>query len=349
MLGGALLFGSVFRLQERLLLRNSLFLGLGIVILANSRPFEGVIAFCAAASIIIVGMKQWILNEGGKRLTWRFVLPLVTICLFLVVWILFYNYRLTGDVFKLPHNNWNPRSATHEIIRNYRGGSQRLPVVDKLRRLWYFFIGKILSPFILGLWPSLREKKVIFSLGVVVLEIAINITWSKSRAWPHYVAPISCLIFVVIIHGLRSLRSFRIKQTPWGHYFVILISAVYFINSALALGMRIYKGPRKDWAHARSAIIKCLENQGPKDLIMVRYDPRHNIHREWIYNSADIDNAEVIWARELSPRKNKKLFEYLRDRNVWLLLADMTPPRLLPYFHDDGEQSVDTQDCGGGT
>ena len=89
---------------------------------------------------------------------------------------------------------------------------------------------------------------------------------------------------------------------------------------------------------------------------MVRYSPRHNIHREWVYNSADIDNAEVVWARELSPRKNKQLFKYFRERKVWLLLADMYPPRLFPYTDDVVKvyekhlnMSGDVQGCGGGT
>lgn len=331
MLGGALLFGSVFRLQQRLSLRDSLFLGLGIVILANSRPFEGVIACCAAVLIIIMGMRHWIINGQGERLTRRLILPLVVTCLLLAVWLLLYNYRLTGDIFKLPYNNWTPVEATHEIIRDYRG-SPPSSVVDKLLRLWFFFVGVILSPFVLGFWSFLREKKVIFSLGAVALVISISIAWT--RAWPHYVAPISCLIFMIIVQGIRSLSSFRIKRKPWGRYVVILISAAYFINFASLLGTRIYNDPPQKWGNTRSAIIESLENQGSKDLIMVRYGPRHNIHREWVYNSADIDNAEVIWARELSPRENEKLFGYFRDRNVWLLLADINPPRLSPYIDE---------------
>lgn len=353
MLGGALLFGAVFRFRRRLVLCDSLLLGLGIGILANSRPLEGAIICFAATPIIIASMRQWILNEQGKRLLWRFGLPLAAICLILAVWLLLYNYELTGNVFTSPYENWNSKEATHEIIRSYRG-SPRLSVIDKLLRLYRFFVGPILLLSMLGFGFSLGGKKVIFSLGTVVCVVAITLAWPKARAWPHYIAPISCLIFVIIVHGLRSLSSFRLKRTSWGRYFVIGISIAYFTKSVLSLGMRVSNGPRKDWAHARTAIIQCLENQGSKDLIMVRYSPRHNIHREWVYNSADIDNAEVVWARELSPRKNKQLFEYFRERNVWLLLADMHPPHLLPYTDevvkaDEEHQnmSVDIRDCSG--
>jgi hypothetical protein len=85
MLGGALLLGSVFRFQQKLVLQNSVILGLSIVILANSRPYEGLITCCAAVPMIILGMRRWILNKQGKQLFCRFILPLTTIFLFLTV------------------------------------------------------------------------------------------------------------------------------------------------------------------------------------------------------------------------------------------------------------------------
>jgi hypothetical protein len=353
MLGGALLFGSVFRFQQRLLLRHTLMFGLGITILGNSRPFEGAIACCTAIPIIIVGVRQWILNQQGKQLFWKFILPLSLILIFLAAWLLFYNYKLTGDMFTFPHKHW--MTVTEDFVEFYNyWGAPDLLVYDKLVKLWYFFIGPILSIFILGFLSFAKDKNVIFSLLVVIVVTTI-ITF-QSNAWPHYMAPISCLIFVLIIQGFKFISSFQRKGRVWGRYFIITIAVIYFIKSILSLSIKIYNGPRKDWAHARSAMIQCLKRHEPKDLIIVRYDTHHNVHREWVYNRADIDHAEVVWARELSPTQDKNLLAYFSDRQVWLLLADQYPPVLRPYpdtvANDDAVSrppSFDIESCIRGT
>jgi hypothetical protein len=64
----------------------------------------------------------------------------------------------------------------------------------------------------------------------------------------------------------------------------------------------------------------------------VRYGPHHDIsYHEWVYNEADIDQAKVVWARDMGPSQNKELIDYFRDRHVWLVEADDTPRKVLPY------------------
>jgi hypothetical protein len=38
-----------------------------------------------------------------------------------------------------------------------------------------------------------------------------------------------------------------------------------------------------------------------------------------------------VWARDMGPAQNKELIDYFRDRHVWLVEADDTPPTVLPY------------------
>jgi len=50
---------------------------------------------------------------------------------------------------------------------------------------------------------------------------------------------------------------------------------------------------------SRVAVADKLAHTPGKHLIMVRYEKdNHNIHDDWVYNGAEIDNAKVLWARD---------------------------------------------------
>jgi hypothetical protein len=82
---------------------------------------------------------------------------------------------------------------------------------------------------------------------------------------------------------------------------------------------------------SRTAIGEKLSQTPGKHLIMVRYENNHNLHDEWVYNGAEIDTAKVLWARELDPVQNAKLFAYFKDRQIWLVEPDIDNMELIPY------------------
>jgi hypothetical protein len=59
---------------------------------------------------------------------------------------------------------------------------------------------------------------------------------------------------------------------------------------------------------------------------------------DWVYNEADIDNARVVWARDMGGSANKELTDYFEHRRVWLLeLGDSEESaRLSPYLAHSG-------------
>jgi len=73
------------------------------------------------------------------------------------------------------------------------------------------------------------------------------------------------------------------------------------------------------WARRRAELERQLRSAGGNDLVIVRYEPTHNFHNEWVRNAPDIDRAPVVWAHDLGTAKNARLLEYFRDRNVWLV------------------------------
>jgi hypothetical protein len=90
-----------------------------------------------------------------------------------------------------------------------------------------------------------------------------------------------------------------------------------------------------EWAcegdSSRAVIAERLSHTPGKHLILVRYEKDHNTHDEWVYNGAEIDSAKVLWARELDPAQNAKLFAYFKDRHIWLVEPDTDNTELVPY------------------
>jgi hypothetical protein len=68
-----------------------------------------------------------------------------------------------------------------------------------------------------------------------------------------------------------------------------------------------------------------------KQLVIVRYASHHNSLNEWVYNSPDIDQSKVIWAREMDAASNHKLLLYYKDRKAWLVQPDLQPTAITSY------------------
>src|SRR5213593_2785655 len=102
--GGALVLGAMPRIVRRARALDALLLGLGIAILANSRPYEGLL-FC----IPVAGWFLWWLAGKSKapaaprvRIVRVFV-PLAVVLLLTAGFIGYYNWRLTGNALLFPY------------------------------------------------------------------------------------------------------------------------------------------------------------------------------------------------------------------------------------------------------
>lgn len=80
----------------------------------------------------------------------------------------------------------------------------------------------------------------------------------------------------------------------------------------------------------RGHMLADLQRLPGKQPMIVRCTPEHEPFSEWAYNDADIDNSNVVWAREMDPAENQRLITYLKDRQV-LLEANKLPLRFTPY------------------
>lgn len=365
-MGGALVFGAVRRIMRRPQVRDALLLGLGLAVLANSRPFEGLVTSLPVAVLLIA----WMVGQQGPSIQLsmkRIVLPLVVVLLLAGVAMGYYNLRVTGDPLRMPYQVheatyamapvllWQrpgpEPSYRHEIIRNHHlralmhyQQQQTLSGVvktslQKLKELWVFYGGSLYFRLILMLtvltvpW-LLRDRWTRFALitcGMLMVGAAMQ-TWLM----PHYVAPVIGLAFVLLVQAMRRLRLWQWGSIQAGRIVVWALCLLSLTSFATGFAQQMQR-TSSGWGSERARILAELEQDGKRHLVIVRYGsldvPYERGYREWVYNEADIDRAKVVWAREMDIAQNRKLLEYFNDRRVWLVEVDQydSPPKLLPY------------------
>jgi hypothetical protein len=101
--------------------------------------------------------------------------------------------------------------------------------------------------------------------------------------------------------------------------------ALFFCQFAEWTASLRYGVPDSPFAAARQAVIGRL---GKHDLVLVRYGSNHPLGEEWVYNRADIDASEIVWAREMTPAEDAPFLAYFRGRKIWLLEPDASPWKL---------------------
>jgi len=150
----------------------------------------------------------------------------------------------------------------------------------------------------------------------------------------HYAAPITAVIVAVLVQGMRHLRVWRWEGKPTGLFLVRALVVVCVLMAPFEVRMLAAPPPPGSWMAVgpeRAKLLAQLDSLPEQHLILVRYKPDHDAMAEWVYNGADIDSSKVVWARDMGATANEELIRYYKDRRIWLLEADDTPPTLSPY------------------
>lgn len=361
-IGGALVLGALPRIRRFRRVSDALLLAGGIAILANSRPFEGVVLCLPVA----VALGAWLLRE--RPIPVRLLAAGGAVLIVAGAMMAYYNWRITGSAAMLPHQfnrntyavipnfSWqdlHPEPAyRHEVMRNFyvdrdlaffrdrveMGFAARL--ISKAIDLWIFFFGPLFSIPILATLPALLGNRHIRFLWIVLALMWVGFLSVVYTLPPHYVAPMTALLFALIVQSMRYLRGAKWRGRPVGASLVRAIPLVAAAMLALRvaagpLGIAIGEWPLTWYANApgnvvRAEMIRGLEHLGGKHLVVVKYGPSHDPGQEWVYNEADIDGASVVWARAMSTEEDRPLLKYFHTRRAWQLEADAKPPRLTP-------------------
>lgn len=355
-IGGALVLGAFPRLQHKLLVRYSVLFGIGLVVLANTRPFEGLLT-CTTLGI---AMFLWLRKRDTrflKSFALRVALPVGLILLPTGVVMARQIRAVTGSVFAMPHEVYRrevavwptfawqpPRPAPvyrHEELRSFfidwepnfqdakEWGTLRGIIPGLLKRVRV--VGACYSPhaaylpfaLISLIAIGLRRTRVPGAAIMAVFLGTLLVKWTL----PHYLAPVLGAMLAIHLQFLRYVRAWKWKGWPAGSYAFCGILALLFILFAGVFARRIHPYV-PDWSSARAQFLRQLESTPGQHLVFVRYAPKHIIRQEWVYNEPDIPAAKVIWARTMSPAENQELEVYFKGRTFWVVEADAQPPVL---------------------
>jgi hypothetical protein len=349
-MAGALVAGAFPRLRKQGRAWDGAILGLGVVLLVNSRPYEGFLF-----SLPFVAAALWRRRPARALIAMTSVLALGALATTYYVW------RVTGNPWLLPYQLHHSQYSVypdfifekpmpephynHAVIRDFyarvEGTYQIVPdsawgflrhLLSRERSSFWFFFGPVLLlPLLLCGPQALMSRK----LAILTASLALMVGGLSLLLWPlqpHYHAPACCVIYALLIQSMRYLRHCAIRGRPFGLFLTRMIPSICVVMVLV----RIWAGPLGidlinfplNWANSdlgnddRARILDDLNRRDTKSLVIVRYSEGHNPEQEWVYNQADLDTAKVIWARDME-QGDQPLLDYFRDRQIYLIEPDL--------------------------
>jgi hypothetical protein len=367
--GGALVLGAMPRIMRHQRVRDAIVMAVGMAILANTRPYEGLVLSVAAAGILI----YWFAKKKPAAAVWlpRVALPMMLVLAVAGAATSYYCWKVTGSPLCLPQQvNRETYSVAryfygqvayplpayhHKVMRDFYAGLESgefehahttagffLQLAKKLGMSWAFYFSPILTIPLLPLprvaWD--RRVRLLLIVGAASLVGSALVIFFNI----HYVAPIVPVILAVVVQGMRHMCTWQWAGRPAG----LFLARSIVVMSVLMIPMQvqILAAPPEPgtWAAIgpeRAAVEAQLKSLPGGQLVLVRYEPQHPPLWDWVYNGADIDHAKVVWARDMGNDENEELLRYYNDRRVWLLDADAIPPQVSPYLqHANSESAV---------
>jgi hypothetical protein len=330
-------------------------LAVGVVLLANSRPYEGLVFTIPIA----VAMVVWLTGKDRPEL--QKILP--SLALMFIVLVAgglatgFYYFRVTGSPFVMTYQVNRSQYATapyfiwqklrpepayhHEVMRDYyrweagefernltlKGYAER--GAQKLVEWWKFYLGPLLTVPLFALPWMVRERKMRLPLvlcGAMIAGFAVQ-TWT----FPHYFSPATGALYILIVQGLRHLHARRGIGRDLARAVPLLAAAMIVLRVA-ATATHTQVEPAWPRGNLERAAIVCELDEIPGgQLVLVRYGAHHDVDREWVWNEASIDDSKVVWARDMGENQNLELLQYFKDRRVWRIDGDHPSPKLETY------------------
>lgn len=356
-IGGALVLGAWPRTRHG----DALLFGLGLAILANSRPYEGFsLALPVALSLFL-----WML--GSRRPPPKILLGvLCCLCFYCSpspaeLWVMTFRELLTihskcpirlialptvwrhtssGRLRMLSWLTATPRCVTSICTSNClpNSGCVRLPAFAsetaiKFLEIWGFYLGPVLTIPLFALPWTLRDGRIRWLL--IAGAVSIAGTAVVTFFIPHYVAVVTAIIIGLALQGMRHLRVWRPGGRPIG---LALVGALVWCPASRWSQCTHGSGPQRPGSpriHRPAASANSDQARrfaGPAlgyralptaPRPVARMDLERRRHRR----------IKVVWARDMGSEQNDELIRYYKERRVWVVEVDDRTAKLEVYLH----------------
>ena len=337
---GALVIGSTGRLMGVSRVRDGCLFGIGVVLLAISRPYEGLALTIACAAVVIYRFRFDLLRPA------LFAALIVAIGM---VGLGLWNRSITGSPLVMPYMVYErqyasatlftfqtarpqPPIANEEMARMYRIflGEYRRAQLHPIQQLDHkaaeigrFWFGSTAWNWMIALWPllllSLAGLAVLFVRSrtkrpLILIAAVFMVALLLIGGWTiplRYAAPAAAAAWILLVSSVMTLATMFPHHR--GQVLALLIGLTFVVN-ACGVWWNWTVGRDPSSQPERSRIEQSLRADGKRNLILVAPDVY-----DFVYNHADIDAQDVVWARDLGPAANQSLLRYYGDRVVWTL------------------------------
>src|SRR5579864_3694724 len=243
-LGGALVVGALPRIKEHQRIRDAGIMAVGMALLANTRPYEGLF-LCVP---VLLALLVWIIRENSpafKTSLLRIVVPATVLMAAAFVGMGYYFWRVTGDPFTTPYQvnmrtyglvyfPWQKIGAVpefhHAVMQQlYRGGAvvgmynyarQHWLQLQLSKQLvvWLFYFGSVMTmPWLIWLftrprgefWKAFTPKLRFLLLLCFVTCASLALTIYIGQ--PHYAAPATVVFYVATLLIMRDLNGWQLR------------------------------------------------------------------------------------------------------------------------------------------
>jgi len=352
--GGALILGALPRLRREGRPRDALLMGLGLVLLANSRPYEGLVLSLPVAAALIAWLLTGSRIETKDRIL-RVLLPIALVLTLAGAAMGYYFWRVTGSPVRMPYQVgreinatapiflWQPSRLEPEhrhptMLEIYKRSHQAF-YEEETRTVGGFLITKLafaIALIVVYFGPSLllpllmfprvltdrRIRFLVAAGAVVMIGLAVEVFFL-----PHYAAPMTAVTLALVVQALRHLRVWRWEGGRPGRFLartLPLVGAGALVIQLLAPGLGLPLAETKLWwarlapgepGIERARLLARLEGVPGQHLVIVRYGPAHDPVRQ------------LEWVYNAADIDHAKV--------VWAReMADADNARLLDYYRD---------------
>jgi hypothetical protein len=352
--GGALVLGAYPRLTTGPTLSAGCALGVGVLVLMTTRPFEGLMFSAPFAVGLLVrflkapspGRGRWLVAGAGAAVFVAFGLVITAAD----------DLAVTGDWREAPYSLY--RRTTAETQPFFHQGLQARPPARYFATRWFLdretltmrhaswvanligaqwtrwpmyanvYLGAaFIGPFALGVFALRRQVVVIASGASLAAGLAI-----ETFALGYYAAPAMGLVMLCVMTGLESLRSWRPQERPVGRSLARWLPLCPCLALLLPTWSSLTRSPPFEdfdghleqaccWIRPRSihvSVDDLLDRfPGPR-IVVADTGPTWPRGQMIVFNPADIAAARSIWVNQ-DAALNPATFARYPGRRIWRL------------------------------